>query len=248
MNTDQTLTKLNAMKLHGMASFYEGVLSLSAQDQPDAHELAAAMADTEQLFREDKRAKALFTLAKLRYHASLQQVSCSIERNLSKETLSRLADDSYIKKAENILITGATGCGKSFLACALGRQACLLGYRVLYLSVNKFIERLTLAKLEGSYIKFLRSLEKIDVLILDDFGIQMLDQTQRIALLQILEDRYQIGPVIITSQLEVKGWYDTIGDPTIADGVMDRLTAQSHRIQLQGSSLRKNQPVKNEEV
>jgi len=243
LNTDQTVKKLTAMKLHGMASFYEGVLTLSAQDQPDPHELAASMADTEQLFRNDKRAKALFTLAKLRYHATLEQVHCSVERNLTKEILSRLADGSYIKRAENILVSGATGCGKSFLACALGRQACLLGYRVLYLSVNKFIERLTLAKLEGSYIKFLKSLERIDVLILDDFGIQVLDQVQRIAMLQILEDRYKIGPVIITSQLEVAGWYATIGDPTIADGVMDRLTAQAHRVQLKGPSLRKNQSL-----
>jgi len=115
----------------------------------------------------------------------------------------------------------------------------LLGYRVLYLSVNKFIERLTIAKLEGTYAAFLRALERVNILILDDFGIQILDQTQRIALLQVLEDRYQIGPIVITSQLAVAGWYDSIGDPTIADGIMDRLTAHSHRIELKGGSLRK---------
>ena len=239
LNTDQTIQSLNAMKLHGMANYYQGVLSLSVVNQPSGHELAASLAEAEKLYREDKRAKTLFTMAKLRYHATLQNIHTSADRNLTKDVLTMLASDGYIKRSENILITGATGCGKSYLACALGRQACLLGYRVLYLSMTKFIERLSIAKLEGNYVGFLRGLERVNVLILDDFGIQILDQIQRIALLQVLEDRYQIGPIVITSQLAVSGWYDSIGDPTIADGIMDRLTASSHRIELKGGSLRK---------
>jgi DNA replication protein DnaC len=158
----------------------------------------------------------------------------------------RLADGMFIDRAENILITGATGCGKSYLACALGRQACSLGYRVIYFGMNRFLEKIAQSKLDGTFIKMLNQIEKTHLLILDDFGLTPLDSISRLALLQVLEDRYERRSVIITSQLPVIKWYDFIGEPTLADAIMDRLAGNAHRIELKGESLRKKKPEKKE--
>jgi len=144
----------------------------------------------------------------------------------------------FIEKGENILITGATGCGKSFLAFALGRSACILGYRTQYFSMNKFLESLAQARLDGSYLKWIRGISANKLLILDDFGLKALNNDARIALLDILEDRYGNGSTMITSQLPVDSWYNFIDEPTLADAIMDRLSASAHRIALRGKSLR----------
>ena len=175
----------------------------------------------------------------------MEDVICSNERNLSKDMLLKLADCSFIGRAENVLIDGKTGCGKSFLACAIGRQACFLGHRVEYFSMNKFIERIALAKLDGSLLKVINHIERNDLVIFDDFGLQPLDNNSRLALLQILEDCYQRKSVIITSQLPVAKWYDYINEPTLADAIMDRLCANAHRIELKGDSLRRKNQKKN---
>lgn len=145
----------------------------------------------------------------------------------------------YIQAGEPVLITGPTGSGKSYLACALAYQACILGYRTLYFNMNRFIEKIISAKLDGSYLKQLNHFERTPLIIFDDFGLQALDQHSKLALLQILEDRYAKKSVIITSQLPVAKWYEFINEPTIADAIMDRLTAKAHRIELKGESLRK---------
>jgi DNA replication protein DnaC len=158
---------------------------------------------------------------------------------LTRESIAALADCGFIKRAENILITGAAGCGKSFLACAIGRQACAFGYKTMYFSMSKFLEKITLCKLEGTLLKFLNQIEKVHLLILDDFGMHPLDANVRLALLQILEDRYGKRSIIITSQLPVANWYEYINESTVADAIMDRLSGVAHRFDLKGKSLRK---------
>lgn len=239
INTDQTLEQLVQLKLHGMAQAYGTTLTLPAQELPTAHELMALMVDAEQQSRISQRTKMYLKLSNLRYDAVLEQVKCSPERNLTRSQVLALADCNFIQRAENILITGSTGCGKSYLACAFGRQACMLGYKTLYLGMNRFMEKLGLSKLEGSYIKLLNHIEKTPLVIFDDFGLTPLDPQVRVALLQVLEDRYGKQSTIITSQLPVNKWHQYINEPTLADAIMDRLSGSAHRFELKGESLRK---------
>lgn len=175
----------------------------------------------------------------MRLPASIEQIQCSAACNLTKQQLALLSEGHYLQQGENILITGATGCGKSFLACALGHQACLQGYKTAYLNMNRLIEKVTLSKLDGSYIKLLNHLERQTLIVLDDFGLAPMTQEIRLTILQLLEDRYGKKSIIITSQLPVAKWYEYINDATLADAIMDRMTANAIRIDLKGESLRR---------
>lgn len=239
MNTNQTLEQLHELKLSGMKKSYQVFLDLPIDKQPEGHQLLSLLVQAEMQHRQLTRTDILLKLAKLRYRATLDQVICSAERNLTKNTIAMLADCNFISRSENVLITGASGCGKSYLACAIGNQACLMGHKTLYLNMNRFIEKIGQSKLDGTFIKLLNQLEKVKLLILDDFGLQPLSQNVRIALLQILEDRYQSKSTIIASQLPYKMWYDHIGEPTIADAIIDRLAENANKIELKGESLRK---------
>jgi DNA replication protein DnaC len=239
INTDQTLEKLQQLKLFGMAQAYETTLALPSHELPTYHELMARLVEAEQLSRTYQRTQMYIKLSNLRYDAVLEQVQCSPVRNITRDQIISLADCTFLQRAENILITGPTGCGKSYLACAFGRQACTLGYKSLYLGMNRFAEKLALAKLEGSYIKLLNHIEKIPLVIIDDFGLTPLDSQVRITLLQLLEDRYGKRSTIITSQLPVSKWHQYINEPTLADAIMDRLSGSAHRFELKGESLRK---------
>jgi DNA replication protein DnaC len=239
MNTQITMDHLAQLKLHGMSRAYQAVLSMPLQDQPSLSQFMARLAEAEIQDRSHKKTEMFLLQSKLRYNAVLEQVHCNVNRNLSKEKLMMVADCSFIQRAENLLVTGATGCGKSFLACAIGRQACTFGYRTLYFGINRFFEKITDSKLDGSFVKLLNQIEKTHLLILDDFGLYPLDGLTRLALLQILEDRYGKKSVIITSQLPVVKWHEYIGESTIADAIMDRLAVNAHRFELKGESLRK---------
>ena len=245
MNTDITLQQLKELKLSGMARSYESVLQLPLHQHPEPHALIAQLTDAELQNRVHYKTQLYLKLSKLRYQAMLEEISYSKERNLSKEQILQLADCSYLERAENILISGATGSGKSFLACAFGHQACVMGYKTLYLNLNRFIEKVIHSKLDGSFLKLLNQIEKINLLILDDFGLAPLDQNTRLALLQILEDRYGRKSIIIASQLPIGKWHESIGEPTLADAMMDRLLANAHRLELKGESLRKKSKPKN---
>ena len=239
MNTQITLDHLSELKLQGMLRAYQAVLSMPVQDQPSLNQFMARLAEAEIQHRTQKKTEMFLLQSKLRYNAVLEQVHCNANRNLSRENLLAIADCSFIERSENLLITGATGCGKSFLACAIGRQACTFGYRTLYFGINRFLEKISSSKLDGSFIKLLNQIEKTHLLILDDFGIHPLDTVTRLALLQIMEDRYGKKSVIITSQLPITKWHEYIGESTIADAIMDRLAVNAHRIDLKGESLRK---------
>lgn len=239
MNTQITMDHLAQLRLDGMSKAYQAVLALPVQNQPSINQFMARLTEAELQNKAAKKTALYLKQSKLRYDAVLEQVHCNPERNLSQEKLMMIADCSFIERAENLLITGATGCGKSYLACAIGRQACILGYRTLYFGINRFLEKISLAKLDGTYIKLLNQIERAQLIIIDDFGLHPLDGTTRRALLQILEDRYGIKSTIIVSQLPIEKWYEYIGESTISDAIMDRLAGNAHRFDLKGKSLRK---------
>jgi DNA replication protein DnaC len=226
------------MKLQGMANIYKSVVSMPQANDLSAHEMIAQMALAEDKYRTDKRTQMYLRMSKLRYDSVLENVNCSSQRNFSKDQLITLADCSFISNSQNVLITGATGCGKSYLACALGRQACHLGYRTIYWGMLRLVEKIQQTKLEGTFAKFLDRLNKMNLLIIDDFGIIPITNNVRVTLLQILEDRYNKKSTIIVSQLPFNKWYDYLGDKTLADAIMDRLSVAAYKLNLKGDSLR----------
>nr|WP_321358826.1 IS21-like element helper ATPase IstB [uncultured Draconibacterium sp.] len=167
-------------------------------------------------------------------------------KNIDRTKLLRLAECDFIDKNENVLISGSTGAGKSYIATALGYQACIEGYRVLYFNATKLFSKLKMAKADGSYLKELAKMARHQLIILDDFGLQPLDSQNRIALLELIEDRHNRGSMIVTSQLPVSKWYEIMGEKTIADAILDRLIHQSYRIELMGESMRKKRNIYNE--
>lgn len=246
MNTTQTLEQMQQLRLNGMYHAYKTQMELPMNQQLESHELIAHLLQSEAQNRANEKTACYLKLAKLRLPATIEQVECSAARNISKQQLAVLAEGQYLQRAENILITGATGCGKSWLACALGHQACLLGHKTTYLNMNRLIEKVTLSKLDGSYIRLLNHLERQSLIILDDFGLQPLTQDIRLAILQLLEDRYGRKSIIFASQLPVAKWYEYINDATLADAIMDRMTANAIRIELKGQSLRSKKSITNQ--
>ncbi len=238
------MDQLKQLKLLGMADAYQAVLSMPLQEQPSIHQFLARLSEAELLHRAHLKTQAYLKLSKLRYHAVFEQVYCNTTRNLTQDQLMKIADCGFIERSENILITGATGCGKSYLACAIGRQACSFGYKTLYLGMSRFLEKVTQTKLDGTYLKLLNQIEKTNLLIFDDFGLHPLDKITRLTLLQILEDRYGKRSTLISSQLPVNRWHEYIGENTIADAIMDRLAVNAHRFDLKGDSLRKKKQEK----
>ena len=238
MNNQQTLEQLKQLQLLGMYHSYQHILSTPLHQHPEAHDLIAMLTDVELNNRRNKRTDRLISRSKMRYRATMTDIQCSKERNLTPQQIQLLGQGIYITNKENIIITGATGCGKTYLACALGQQACITGNSVMYLNLNKFLEQIKLCKLDGTYNKHIISLSKPKVLILDEFGIATLNHDSKLALLELLEERYDKLPTIIVGQIPVALWHEYINEPTIADAILDRITANAHRIELQGKSLR----------
>lgn len=238
MSNDIIVEQLKGLKLHGMAEAVDDILKLHIQMRPSLELSIEKMIEAEKRARDDYRTARLLKAAKFRFKVLIEDITCSTARNLTREQLSEVADCGFVRRGENLLITGKTGCGKSYLACAIGRQACIYGLRTLYLSMNHFIDLLKKARLDGTMEDLLKHLDRNDLIILDDFGLHQMDNNTRIALLTLLEDRYEKKSMIITSQLSVDKWYDYIAEQTLADAIMDRLINSSNHICLEGPSLR----------
>ena len=201
--------------------------------------MAAELVNSEWDDRQNRSVERGLKNAKFRYKASIESLTYDASRNIDKNVIMRLAECSFIDKHENILITGSTGIGKSYIASALGHQACALGYKVSYQNTAKLFAKLKMTKADGSYLKQVTRLVKQQLLILDDFGLQPFDSQSRAALMEIIEDRHGKKSTIITSQIPVNKWYEVIGEKTVADAILDRIIYESHRLDLRGDSLRK---------
>ncbi len=230
---------MKQMKFYAMASAFRTTIQEGRSAALTSDELVSLLIDAEWDDRNNRRIERDLRNARFCYRANLEQTYFDIDRNLDKNLFMRLSECSYIDRFENIMITGSTGIGKSYIASALGNQACTLGYKVLYSNSSKLFARLKMAKADGSYLKEIARIEKTDLLILDDFGLLPLDSYSRATLMEIIEDRHGKRSTIIASQLPVQQWYDIIGEATVADAILDRLVHDANRIELQGESLRK---------
>lgn len=239
MNTTETTSRMKELKLNGMLRMFEDLRSNRMADSLSHEELVSHLIDAEWDDRFNRKISRLITSARFRFNVSIEEIKCSKVRNLEKNTLIALSRCDWIEKGENILITGKTGTGKSFLACALGNHSCLNKYNVRYLNCLKLFSELKYAKADGTYFKEIKKLQKQDLLILDDFGLNPFDADSRLMLLELLEDRYGNKSTIIASQVPVKVWFDIIGDKTIADAICDRFIHNAVKIELKGDSMRK---------
>ncbi len=234
-----TLEKLTTMRFTGMAAALEEQMQMEVPPDMSFEERLGLLLDREQAVRETRRMKTRLRKAKLRQQASVEDIDFRHPRGLDRALVLRLADCNWIKQHNNLIITGPTGVGKSYLACAFAEKACREGFSALYLRTTKLFEDLSLAKGDGRYLKLLTSFSKTDLLVLDDFGLLPLTQEQRHDLLEILEDRHGLKSTLVTSQLPVDHWHEQIGDPTLADAILDRLVHSAHNLQLKGESMRK---------
>lgn len=240
MNNNQaTLEKLDRMNLAGMARALRTALEAGGGQDISPEELLSTLVDAEWDDRRARKLSRLLKSARFRYRAGVEDVDFGLKRNLAKAAFLRLADCRWLKEHESLIITGPCGSGKSFLASALGQQACIQGFRVLYWSSSKLFSHLKLSKADGSYPRELGKIARRELLIVDDFALEPLDAPSRIGLLDILEDRHGRASTLIASQLPVARWHELIGEPTIADAICDRIVHSAERIELKGESVRK---------
>jgi DNA replication protein DnaC len=239
-----TLHKLKHMKFYGMHNAFKSAIETGKLDSYTIDQFTSHIVQSEWDDRHNRKIERNLKNARFKYNAQIEQLIFDDRRNLDKNQLYRLTEFEFIKKAENILITGSTGAGKSYLASAIGHQACIEGYRTLYFNTSKLFAKLKMAKADGSYLKELARLERHQLLILDDFGLQTMDKQNRMALLEIIEDRHEKGAIIFTSQLPVNEWYEIIGEKTVADAIMDRLVNNAQRVEITGESMRRKRTKK----
>ena len=239
MLNEQTFEKLYAMKLNGMADAFKEQMM-----QPDMNELSfeerfAFLVDQHWTWKEDRRMKTLLRNAKLKENACIEDIDYKTPRGINKSLILSLSTCDWIKNAQNIIITGPTGVGKTYLACALVNRVCRMGYSSLYKRSPRLFQEISIARADGSYPKLMNKLAKAKVLIVDDFCIAPMKDTERRDLLEVIEDRHGLCSTIISTQIPMKNWFETIGDPTLADAILDRLIHNAHKINLKGESMRK---------
>ena len=239
MLNEQTIEKLYAMKLNGMAEAFKEQLQ-----QPNMSELCfgerfGLIVDRQWTWREDRRMKRLLSNAKLKIDGCVEDIDFKAPRGIDKSVSLRLAQCDWIRSAQNVIITGATGVGKTYLTCALANRACRMGFSAFYIRIPRLFQELAIARGDGSYPRIMKKLTKAKVLILDDLGLAPMTASERRDLLEVIEDRHGLCSTIVATQMPIENWYDTIRDPTIADAILDRLIHNAHKINLKGESMRK---------
>jgi DNA replication protein DnaC len=235
----QTIERLKSLRLHGMADALENILATKQSTHLNTEQMLEILVQQEFDLRHSKRIDRLTKQAHFRYQATMEQIKPDTRRNVDAQQLASLSTCVWIEKGENLLISGPTGVGKSYLATAIGNQACMNGFKVQYFNAQKLFYNLRMAKIEGTHRKLINAIAKSDLLIIDDFGLHKLDDMQRLDMMEIIEDRHGRKSTLIASQLPVAVWYEIIAEPTLSDAIMDRLTARANRVDLQGESLRK---------
>jgi DNA replication protein DnaC len=239
MLTHPTLEKLRAMKLWGMAKALEEQMASPEINSLSFEERLGLMVDREMDERLNRRMATRLKKAKLRLPACMEDIDYRHQRGLDKALMLSLASCSFVRKSQNIIITGPTGVGKTYLACALTHKACLEGYSAQYLRLPKLLSELAVARGDGRYPKIMTAYAKVDLLVLDDWGIDRLSREERLDILELLEDRYGLKSTLVVGQVPIEQWHEIIGDPTLADAILDRLVHNAHKIELKGDSLRK---------
>jgi DNA replication protein DnaC len=231
--------QLNQLRLLGIKNSWKALLETKKANELSLSEGLEILLQAELQDRDNRRFDRLKKSARFRYQASIEELKYDASRGLDKGLITTLATGEFINKGESVLITGATGCGKSFISSALGHHACAQGYKVAYFNIQKLLQQTKMARLEGTIHQLFQRISKTDLLILDDFGLIHLEKQQQLDLMEVIEDRHAKAATIIVSQLPVANWFDVIGEATIADAILDRLVHTSYRIELKGGSLRK---------
>jgi DNA replication protein DnaC len=234
-----TVDSLNRLKLHGMAAALTEQMTQSAMAELAFEDRFGLLVERETLYRDNRRLARLLQLAQLKVRASLEEIDFRARRGLDRAQIASLGSCDWIRSAHNLLIHGATGCGKTYLACALAHQACRQGLSALYVRAPRLFEELNLCHADGSFRKRLAAIAKVSLLVIDDFAISPLGPRERTDLLELLDDRVGTRATLITSQLPIGEWHDYIGDPTLADAILDRLVHSAHKLRLEGETLRK---------
>ena len=234
-----TLDKLQKLKLTGMLSALQEQESVPDIRTMPFEERLGLMVDREMTERENRRMQTRLRMAKLKHNSAMENIDFKTARGLDRSVIMKLADCEWVKEHMNVLITGATGLGKTYLACALANKACREGYSSYYIRLTRLFQELDIGRADGRYAKMMRQFAKADVLIMDEWGLSSLTDQHRRDLLEILDDRYKLRATIIASQLPVSNWHEAIGDPTLADAILDRVVHNAYKINLSGKTMRK---------
>ena len=234
-----TLEQLNDLRLSGMAKALQEQWEMEDINQLSFEERLGLLVERESVVRESRRLQTRLRKAKLRQNGCIEDIDFKHPRGLDRSLVMKLSACQWVQKHQNLIITGPTGVGKSYLACAFAQKACREGYSTIYLRISRLFEELSLAKGDGRYVKMLSNFAKTELLVLDDYGLAKLNQEQRHNLLEILKDRHGVRSILVTSQLPIEHWHEQIGDPTLADAILDRLIHNAHTIKLKGESMRK---------
>lgn len=245
MLNQQTMSILRSLKLFGMASGFEERLADTKHASLSHAEFVGLLVQDEKTYRDNLRLRRLLKKAKLRQEAAMEDIDYGASRGLSQQVILELANPQWVAAHRNVLISGPTGIGKSFIACALGNTAARSGYTVLYMRAPRLFETLQQARGDGSHLKALARLSRVQLLIIDDFLLTPLADWEQRDLLEVIEDRYQLGATVIASQCPMGDWHPAIGDPTLADAICDRLLHNAYKLELRGDSMRVKSPAAN---